>query len=70
MSHHLQVALDGIMKERLVRLHFSVAFGRVNHCGLVYKLRTIGVERQFLSIVSEFLIDRRHRVRLDGKVSA
>ena len=31
---------------------------RVSHCGLLYKLRSTCVGRQFLSIVSEFLSDR------------
>ena len=58
------------MEERLVQLNFSTAFDRVSHRGLLYKLRTIGVQAQFLSVVSELLSDRRQRVRLDGTVSA
>ena len=34
------------------------------------ELRSIGVGRQFLCILSELLSDRRQRERLDGKVSA
>ena len=34
------------------------------------KLRSLGGEGQFLSLVSKFLGDRRQHVRLDGKVSA
>ena len=52
VSHHLQVSLHGGKKGRLVQLDFSVAFGSINHCGLLYKLRCIGVGGQFLSIVS------------------
>ena len=58
-SHQLRVALDRGIGGRLVQLHFSAAFDVVSHCGLL----------QFLFIVSEFLSDRRQRVRLDGKVS-
>ena len=43
---------------------------RASHCGLLYKLRSIGVWRTFVvHIVLEFLSDRRQRVCLDGKVS-
>ena len=70
LSHHLKVALDRGMEERLVQLDFSAAFDRVSHCGLVFKLRSTGVGGQFLSIVSKFLSYRRQRVRLDSKVSA
>ena len=40
-----------------------------SHRGLLYKLRSIDVGKQFLSIVSQFLSDRGRRVRLDNKVS-
>ena len=70
LFHHLQVALDMGMEGRLVQLDFSAAFDRIIHCDLLYKLRSIGVGVQFLFIVSEFLSDRRQRVRLDGKVGA
>ena len=58
LSRCLQVALDKGMEERLVQLDFSAASNRVNHCGLLYKLRSIGVGGQFWSIASEFLSDK------------
>ena len=58
------------MEERLHQLDFSAAFDRVSHCSLLYKLKSISVGKQFLSIVSEFLSDRRQRVSLNGNVSA
>ena len=70
LSHHLQVDLDRGMEGRLIQLDFSAAFDRVRHCGLLYKLRSIGVGGQFLSVVSEFFSVRRQRVHLDGKISA
>ena len=51
-------------------MDFSAAVLRVSHCGLLYKLRSIGVEGQLLFIVSEFLSDRYQRVRLEGNVRA
>ena len=42
LSHHLQVALDKGMEERLVQLDFSAAFVSVSHCSLLYNLRSIG----------------------------
>ena len=56
------------MEGRLVQLDFSAAFDRVSHRGLLYKLKAIGVAGQFLSVVSQFLSDRRQRVRLNDKV--
>ena len=63
-----QNGMNRCMKGRLVQLNFSAEFDRVSHRGLLYKLKSIGVRRQFLSIVSEFHCDRRQRVRLDVKV--
>ena len=50
-------------------MNFSSAFDRVSHCGLLYKLWSIGVGGQFLSTVSQFLSDRRQLVGFNGKVS-
>ena len=51
LSHYLQIALNRGMEGRLVQLNFSTAFDKVRHRALFYKLRSIGVEGQFLSIV-------------------
>ena len=60
----------GAWRKGLLKLDFSAAFDRVSHRGLLHKLWSIAVERQLLSIVSEFLSDRRQSGRLDGNVSA
>ena len=70
VSHRSQVSPDRGMEGRLVQLDFSDAFHRVTHRGLLYKLKSIGVGGHFLSIVSEFISDRRQRARLDFKVCA
>ena len=41
LFHPLHVALNRGMERRLVQLDFSVAFDRVSHPGLLYKLRPI-----------------------------
>ena len=65
----MHFALDGGMERRLVKLDFSATYERASHCGLLYKLRYIGVGGQFLSAVLQFLSDRRQRVRFNGKIS-
>ena len=47
----------------LVQLDFSTGFDRVSYGGLLYKLRSTGVGGQFLFPVSQFLGDKRQRVR-------
>ena len=70
LFHSMRVALDRSMEGRLVQLNFSATFDRVSRCGQLYQLRSIGAGWQFLSTVTEFLCDRRQRVRLDVKVGA
>ena len=53
MLHHLQVALNRDMEGRLIQLDVSSALNRVKHCGLLHKMRSIDVGRQFESIVSQ-----------------
>lgn len=66
VAHHLQSTLDKGGEARLVQLDFSAAFDRVNHRGLLYKLRSLGVGGSMLRIVEHFLTDRKQRVILDG----
>ena len=68
-SHCLTICKLLYMQGRLVQLDFSAAFDRISSRGLLYKLRSMSVGGKFLSIVSQFLSDRRQRVSLKGKVS-
>ena len=54
---------------KVFSVEFSAEFGRVSQRGQLYKLRSIDIGGQFLSILLEFLRERRQRVRFDGKVS-
>ena len=45
------------------------AFDRVNHSGLIYKLKSVGVGGPVLSVLEQFLSNRRHRVCVGGGVS-
>ena len=45
LPHYLQAALERGMAGGFVPMDFSAAFDRVCYCGLLYKLRSIGVAR-------------------------
>ena len=66
ITDKLQRALDIGGEARVVQIDFSAAFDRVNHAGLLYKLRSVGVGGPVLSIIEEFLTDRTQRVCVDG----
>ena len=43
VTHTLQSALDSGHEARIVLIKFSVAFGRVNQQGILYKLGSVGI---------------------------
>ena len=70
LVHEAQSALDNNQETRLVSLDFSAAFDTINHEGLIFKLRSVGVGGKVLSILTEFLCDRQQRVLVDGCFSS
>ena len=54
---------------RSVYLDISKAFDRVWHDGLIYKLKRCGVSGQLLSLIQNFLKNRKQRTVLNGQAS-
>ena len=50
MSHTLQSALESGQEARIVQIDVSVAFDRVNHQGILYKLCFVGIGGSVMSI--------------------
>ena len=50
-------------------LDISIAFNRVWHDGLLFKLKQNGVSGNLLGLIKSFLSDRVQRVTLNGKTS-
>ena len=55
---------------RSVYLDISKAFDRVWHDGLIYKLKRCGVSGQLLSLIKDFLKNRKQRTVLNGQSSS
>ena len=55
----VQKALDSGHEVRMVGLDFSAAFDCVNHEALIFKLCQLGIGVSFLSILIEFLSNRK-----------
>ena len=49
-----------------MQIDFSVAFDRVNHLGILYKLCSVGIGGSVLSILTQFLSNRSQQVMVDG----
>ena len=64
-----QLELDRGGELALVQIDFSAAFDRVNHGGLVFKLREAGVGGLILKVFQNFLSSHTQRVKLDGVCS-
>ena len=53
LDHVLQSSLDRDAEVRVVLLDFSAAFDRVNHSGLIYELKSVGVGGPVLSVLEQ-----------------
>ena len=65
-----QLELDRDGELALVQIDFSAGFDRVNHGGLVFKLREAGVGGLILKVFENFLSSRTQRVKVDGVFSS
>ena len=69
--HEIQTAFDNnpTVDVRGVFLDISKAFDKVWHDGLVFKLKSYGVEGELLSLLKNYLQSREQRVVLNGQTS-
>ena len=69
--HEIQTAFDEnpVADVRGIFLDISKAFDKVWHEGLLYKLKTYGIEGQLLSLLANYLENREQRVVLNGQKS-
>ena len=50
-------------------LDISKSFQKVWHDGLIYKLKSHGVENKLLNLIQNYLTNRQHCVLLNGQTS-
>ena len=65
-----QKALEDIGELCLAQVDLSATFDRVNHAGLLHKLRSVGIGGSVLNIIEHFLANRTQRVVIDGVASS
>ena len=63
-------SLDQGNDVQMVFFDISKAFDRVWHKGLIYKLRTIGIQGTLLKWFTSYLTNRQQRVVINGKSSS
>ena len=55
VSHTLQSASESGQEARVVQIDFSVAFDRVSHRSILYKLGSVGIGGSVLSLLAQFV---------------
>ena len=65
MSNTLQCALESGQEARIVQIDFSLAFDRVNHKGILYRLCCVCIGGSVLSILTQFLSNRSQHIIMD-----
>ena len=70
ITHGICKSFDDGFEVRVVFLDISKAFDKVRHKGIIFKLKQNGISGKLLSVLSDFLKDRKQRVILNGQVSS
>ena len=60
LTHDLQSSLDKRAESRVVSFNFSFAFD-VNHQGLLYKLKSMGIGGPIFNIFKDFLTNHQQK---------
>ena len=70
ITHEIYKSFDDGFEERSVFLDISKAFDKVRHKVITFKLKQNRISGKLLSVLSDFLKDRKQRVILNGQVSS
>ena len=70
ITHETYKSFDDGFEVRGVFLDISKAFDKVWHKGIIFKLKQNGISGKLLSVLSDFLKDRKQRVILNEQVSS
>ena len=68
ITHEIYKSFDNGFAVRVVFLDISKAFDKVWHDGNIFKLKQNGISGKLLSVLPDFLKDRKQRVTLNGQV--
>ena len=70
ITHEIYKSFDNEFEVKGVFLYISKAFDEVWHEGIIFKLKQNNISGKLLSVLSDFLKDRKERVTLNGQVSS
>ena len=70
ITHEIYMSFDNRFEVRDAFLDISKAFDKVWHKNIIFKPKQNGIPGKLLSVLSDFLKDRKQRVSLNGQVSS
>ena len=70
ITHGIYYSFDERFETRAIFLDISKAFDKIWHEGLIYKLCQYGFSADLLSLLVNFLTNRKQRVVLNGENSS
>ena len=69
ITHEIYQSLDCNLETRGIFLDISKAFDRVWHKGLLFKLKSNGIDGPLFNLLKNYLHNRKQRVVLNGQTS-
>ena len=69
ITHEIYKSFDCNLETRGIFLDISKAFDRVWHQGLLFKLKSNGIDGPFFDLIKDYLLNRKQRVVLNGQTS-
>ena len=70
ITHEIYSSFDDGFEVRSVFLDISKTFDKVGHEGVIFKLQQNGISVDLLNIFSDFLRNRKQRVKRNGQSSS
>ena len=70
ITHKIYKSFNDGFEVRGVFLDNSKAFDKVWHKGIIFRLKQNGISSKLLSVLFDFLKDRKQRIILNGQVSS
>ena len=69
-THEIYSSFDDEFEVRSVFMDVSKVFDKVWHEGIIFKLQPNGISDNLLKILSDFLINRKQRIKVNGQSSS
>ena len=70
INHEIYQSSDDEFEVRVVYLDISKAFDKVWYKGIIFKVKQNGISGKLLSLLSDFLKERKQRVTVNAQVSS